>query len=358
MKPKTLSSKTVRFAFAGYFVFALPWLYFKFTLDVVELDENAIFLEYYRSRIIGVESKPSILPIVVYHDGQKSKEEWRKKNWEERNEDGNVLSGRNWSASVIYYDEESRGESEKEAKLYDKFHSKIEFHRKCELADWSRLPVSNCNLLHEVYQDDYSFLASGGVRDVWAFRSNDSQQQFVIKTLKLSKEFDIQKMEMHRVDALISERLSGSPYVVDIYAYCAQSVINAKISKTIRQLSIKRMKSEEKLRISYEAALAMNATHYFINGEKNPASFIHRDITPKNFIINKGGNVQITDFNAGHIVNSCGFVKKECKRVSCLVSCVLHTFICLMIFTFENYSIHLPKSVMGWCLQKKLTFTL
>jgi len=325
MKLKALSLKRVRFAFVGYVVFVLPWLYFKFTSDVVELDENAIFLEYNRRRIIGAESKPSILPTVVYHDGQKSEEEWWKKNWEERNEDGNVLSGRNWSASVITYNEESRGESEKEAKVYDRFHSKIEFHRKCELADWSRLPVSNCNLLHEVYQDDYSFLASGGVRDVWAFRSYDSQQQFVVKTLKLSKAFDIQKMEMHRVDALISERLSGSPYVVDIYAYCSQSVVNAEISKTIRQLSVKRMKSEEKLRISYEAALAMNATHYFINGEKNPASFIHRDITPKNFIVNKAGNIQITDFNAAHIVNSCGFVKRECNMVSDLVSCVLRT---------------------------------
>ena len=41
----------------------------------------------------------------------------------------------------------------------------------------------------------------------------------------VSHKFAYRNYDRHRKDALASERLSKSPYVVDIYAYCSNSAI-------------------------------------------------------------------------------------------------------------------------------------
>ena len=59
--------------------------------------------------------------------------------------------------------------------------------------------------------------------------------------------FDPRAYEMHRVDALISERMTASPYVVDIYGYCGtSSVYEQGISNLEHDLRFRKGKNELK----------------------------------------------------------------------------------------------------------------
>lgn len=48
---------------------------------------------------------------------------------------------------------------------------------------------------------------------------------FLQKTLRYKHDFTDRNYDRHRKDALASERLSGSPNVVDIFAYCSNSAV-------------------------------------------------------------------------------------------------------------------------------------
>ena len=47
----------------------------------------------------------------------------------------------------------------------------------------------------------------------------------VLKTLRYKHDFTDRNYDRHRKDALASERLSNSPNVVDIFAYCSNSAV-------------------------------------------------------------------------------------------------------------------------------------
>jgi hypothetical protein len=64
--------------------------------------------------------------------------------------------------------------------------------------------------------------------------------------LRIEREFIEEYYELHRRDALAMERLTFSPYVLDIYGYCGQSAINE-----LANFGIEGMSSLEKIARSF-----------------------------------------------------------------------------------------------------------
>ena len=71
-------------------------------------------------------------------------------------------------------------------------------------------------------------LATGGSwRIAWGAedRFGSSGRPAVLKTLHWNRDFGPLATELHRRDAVAMERLTSSPHVVDVYAFCGQSVL-------------------------------------------------------------------------------------------------------------------------------------
>ena len=129
---------------------------------------------------------------------------------------------------------------------------------------WQEGAFPNCNVLHEYELGKLSgvfgralrkklkknegdgdelvkYLAHGYWRDVWLlskasgsfetkYHDRDDSSEFdeeitVLKTLRYRHDFTDRNYDRHRKDALASERLSKSPNVVDIFAYCSNSAV-------------------------------------------------------------------------------------------------------------------------------------
>jgi hypothetical protein len=65
--------------------------------------------------------------------------------------------------------------------------------------------------------------SSGFYRTVWSFKTGHNGS-YVLKLPGFSHNFDVELFEMVRMDALVMERLSSSPRIVNIYGHCATSV--------------------------------------------------------------------------------------------------------------------------------------
>ena len=113
--------------------------------------------------------------------------------------------------------------------------------KKClPMAKWMAASFPTCNLVHEIdmYQgvktqtyedeDDLKFLGQGWFRDTWKYANEnfEGSPAVVIKTLRIEREFLEEYFDLHRRDAVAMERLTFSPYVVNVHGYCGQSAIN------------------------------------------------------------------------------------------------------------------------------------
>ena len=173
----------------------------------------------------------------------------------------------------------------------DRLHLKFEKNESCRRFDWASHSFPTCNQFHEMDRAPFSnHLAKGGVRDVWLIEQDgetskgfttEKKNNTVMKTLRYNKEFFVKFYEMHRVDSLISERLSGMSASVDIYGSCANSAIYEGIESTILEVDVHKLSSIEKLQIAYELSFSLGQAHYSLSSRSDEAAVIHRDITAK-----------------------------------------------------------------------------
>jgi len=88
------------------------------------------------------------------------------------------------------------------------------------LVDWQEFVFPTCNKLHEnEILPSGRYIDSGYNRDVWSFRDWD-EEYMVLKTLAVKHPFTPFMIDLHRIDALISERSTASKYITNVYAYC------------------------------------------------------------------------------------------------------------------------------------------
>jgi len=193
----------------------------------------------------------------------------------------------------------------------------------CRRVAWHRLYNPNCNTIHEnevvpLGKGENRFLGSGSYRAAF-FMEGLTDPELVIKVQRFSDpHYETDRYEFVRMDALIMERLTASPRIVDVYGHCAVSVLTEFLPKELDGIAapfesrrrqtriVERQKEEndikpinnlsiqEKLVISIQMAEAIADLHGFKDGV-----IVHDDIQLPQFLFSKEGKIKLNDFNRG-----------------------------------------------------------
>eukprot|EP00980_Cylindrotheca_fusiformis_P012159 scaffold2939_cov123-Cylindrotheca_fusiformis.AAC.3 len=223
---------------------------------------------------------------------------------------------------------------------------------------WQTDSYVNCNQLHELDMAGSSrnykliFLGQGWFRAAWKLSfieydafdgetgvSTRKESALVLKTLRLEREFLDEYFELHRRDAVAMERLTWSPYVLDVYGYCGQSAMNElatfrngvdnleQLDRAMRNVKIDDSKQAEKLnymKLKIAASVATGLSHIHMvhqpksedeNPSKSPPALMaHYDVNPRNIAVVSQGRPKLNDFNIAEFIqynpntnSSCGF---------------------------------------------------
>lgn len=151
-----------------------------------------------------------------------------------------------------------------------------------------------------------------------------SHKSFVMKQMRLpSNEGDTNHLpnahSQHKIqnEAIIMERLSSSPTIVDIYGHCSTSILAETMpgevakeiipsSGYIKQEDLNQkpayrqnnLSMEEKLDMAIDMAESMAEIHGFIGGV-----IVHGDIHPVQYLRSVEGKMKLNDFNNAEILD-------------------------------------------------------
>eukprot|EP00978_Attheya_sp_CCMP212_P030469 scaffold112105_cov49-Attheya_sp.AAC.2 len=156
-----------------------------------------------------------------------------------------------------------------------------------------------CSRVHETNTQDMEFINCGGSR--CAFKVKDdgtSQASFVFKIQKYRKDFEERRFEKARVDGLVMERATASPYIATVYGNCGISQILEHsnggnlhdLIKIARLAKKDRMKPRDKLKILIHIASAVTDIH------DDPVSVFHGDLCCHQFLF-IDGIYKLNDFH-------------------------------------------------------------
>ena len=137
---------------------------------------------------------------------------------------------------------------------------------------------------------------------------------------RLEREFLSEYYELHRRDAVAMERLTSSPYVMDIYGYCGQSAMTelAHSEKGIKNLyrlstGLQGVNTpyalQTKLQIAAMISLGLSHIHNVARDDEDGdqranqlATIAHYDINPRNIIMTPSGRPKLNDFNVAEFL--------------------------------------------------------
>jgi hypothetical protein len=166
---------------------------------------------------------------------------------------------------------------------------------------------SNCNSLHEIkMESDITLIAtSGSWRTTWKVDSDSA----VLKMLNYDRDFDHQSMQAHAMDSVVMDELTSSPYTVNEYGFCSQSVLT-EWAPTGGRDHVKSydIKTRARLKIARDLARGLadlqSLRHLHSYSNMNRTSvFAHNDINIANTVF-VNGMVKWNDFNIGVLLRT------------------------------------------------------
>eukprot|EP00584_Thalassiosira_punctigera_P024290 CAMPEP_0172568646 /NCGR_PEP_ID=MMETSP1067-20121228/120637_1 /TAXON_ID=265564 ORGANISM="Thalassiosira punctigera, Strain Tpunct2005C2" /NCGR_SAMPLE_ID=MMETSP1067 /ASSEMBLY_ACC=CAM_ASM_000444 /LENGTH=483 /DNA_ID=CAMNT_0013360293 /DNA_START=65 /DNA_END=1513 /DNA_ORIENTATION=- len=206
-------------------------------------------------------------------------------------------------------------------------------------AQWMLHSFPTCNFLHEndwvtsVRTSKTKILGNGYWRDVWPVLDSEPssllrQKKVALKTIRYEHDYTERNFHRHVRDAIVSERLTSSPLVTSIYAFCGNSgyfefATGGSLANLLEQHYVAKMNAESnkklgrshvendddnkvldqhtKLSLAYQVAAGLADFHDADamrdkNGEIISAAMVHADITLDQYI-NVGGVYKLNDFN-------------------------------------------------------------
>lgn len=115
---------------------------------------------------------------------------------------------------------------------------------------------------------------------------------------RINHRFEDAYYEHNRIDAIVLERLTASPHVINVFGFCGHSVVTEYADgKRLGELADKMKKvPQARLTIARDIASGLADVHG-IDGDGN-ATFVHLDINPAN-VVSIGGALKLNDFNIG-----------------------------------------------------------
>jgi serine/threonine protein kinase len=194
------------------------------------------------------------------------------------------------------------------------------------MKEWQVQPHPSCNKFHEMdllngfVHREIEKIARGGWRRVYSYQMENDKDEVALKVLRWEDDIDFgrRELELHQMDAIVTDRLTGSPRIIDIYGFCAQSVFNEFADMNLGEFRDEHLKEKtwtQKLKFAREAALALADLHNA--DELGNTTVAHRDLKPQNVIF-VDGQLKINDFNDAYLLQwnttsnrQCGFPYKK-----------------------------------------------
>lgn len=138
----------------------------------------------------------------------------------------------NWNARRL---------SQKELREYYEFSADLQDQENiCRRPNWTHLYRPTCNSMHELdiladfpsgqirlkeFQDlDSFYISHGYFRDVWVVDLRDRDEKTILKVSRWRHDYGVELLHEIMRDALIMERMSMSPRIVDMYSHCGTAV--------------------------------------------------------------------------------------------------------------------------------------
>ena len=168
--------------------------------------------------------------------------------------------------------------------------------------EWQVASYPSCNALHVMDLGGAAFVANGFFRDVWAVNETTDvgPEQLAVKTLRLrdsSKlDYDARNYHRHNVDAIVHERLTAAPHVMNLFGFCGMSIIvefanGGDLGDALSEGNT--LTKKERFKTALDITEAVSDLHNF--NQKVPA-IAHSDIWHSQFVKTKRGYV-LADFN-------------------------------------------------------------
>eukprot|EP00571_Detonula_confervacea_P002909 CAMPEP_0172330160 /NCGR_PEP_ID=MMETSP1058-20130122/61259_1 /TAXON_ID=83371 /ORGANISM="Detonula confervacea, Strain CCMP 353" /LENGTH=476 /DNA_ID=CAMNT_0013047363 /DNA_START=544 /DNA_END=1974 /DNA_ORIENTATION=- len=230
-----------------------------------------------------------------------------------------------------------------------------------EYPSHKRKKNAKLNAMGIMKEESLGFLGQGWFRQAWEMEVegvpdyDDYEEEWgydesvVLKTLRIERDFLEEYYELHRRDALAMERLTFSPYVLDIYGYCGQSAINElanfgiegmssleKIARSFRGMEDIEPVSKIKLQLASMVATGISHMHSIdfpdfperdsedsdneSSVQKVPdgvkvtsnATLVHYDLNPRNVAVILRGKPKLNDFNVAEFMTWDPINNKPC----------------------------------------------
>lgn len=140
----------------------------------------------------------------------------------------------------------------------------------------------------------------------------------VFKEYYWGAEYSYDDFEYMRMDAIVAEKLTAFPNIVDIYGFCATGMINQAMNQGVLQklaipngngrlgmpldpkkelVSRNELTVAQKIRYSLEMAEGVRVLHSFHGGV-----IVHDDIQLSQFLLDSDGTLKLNDFNRAEIM--------------------------------------------------------
>ena len=202
----------------------------------------------------------------------------------------------------------------------------LEWFTTCEPVLQSRFRPT-CNCLHETNAFESSSVTllsmDGSWRSVW--KVHDIDERFaILKMLQLYRNYTEESFMAHETDALVMDRLTGSPHITSSYGFCGQSVLT-EIAESSGGKVIKdsTLSWRERLTIGRDIAKGLAELHTLepwseyesmvqnlsqssdpvgsarAQTSHSPVIFAHHDINSANMISLRPRQAHWNDFNLG-----------------------------------------------------------
>lgn len=173
--------------------------------------------------------------------------------------------------------------------------------------EWQTAYYPNCNSFHSLEYSDMELLGVGNARIVWKL----GQQDDVALKMTRMNHFKTERShyESWRIDAMISERLTSSPRVLNIYGHCGVTTLN-QVGDIRKDWTHVRRPPKQKWSLALQLARAVQDVHS-IDGGDNVTAIWH-NVKPDNVLF-LGDKLVITDFDESVLPRWNEKEQKPCK---------------------------------------------
>ena len=116
--------------------------------------------------------------------------------------------------------------------------------------------------------------------------------------------------EFSRVDALAMERLTSSPYIMNVHGFCGVSVVTERGTDNFAHL-VNHLSPRGKVELARKVAKSIAAVHE-IDGRENAVALVHNDINFSNIFLGHKNSPLLNDFNIAVLMMKDRRTNKSC----------------------------------------------